>query len=122
MGPLLLVLAVVAVFWKLVLTKQYTFLDSPDPAYQVMPWLQVQVASLRQGSILLWDPYLWFGQPLLGQVQPAVVSPFTWLLALAPLRNGQIQMFYVHLWFVLVHCVAALFAYLLFRDLGCTRG
>jgi hypothetical protein len=37
--PLLVVAGVIAVFWKLVLTKQYTFVSSPDLANQVMPWL-----------------------------------------------------------------------------------
>ena len=120
--PLLVLAGVVAVFWKLVLTKQYTFLANPDQADQVMPWLGAQVYSIRHWSILLWCPYEWFGQSLIGQVQPGVTSPFNYLLALAPLHNGQIQVFYVDLWFVLIHCAAGLFAYWLFIDLGCTAG
>lgn len=115
--PALLVSAVITVFWKLALTKQYTFLESPDLANQVMPWLQAQVYAIRHWSVLLWDPYEWFGLPLLGQVQPGIASPFTFLLALAPLHDGHIQPFYVGIWFVLMHCVAALFAYCLLRDL-----
>jgi hypothetical protein len=120
--PLLVVAGVVAVFWKLALTKQYTFLANPDQADQVMPWLGAQVYSIRHWSILLWSPYEWFGQSLIGQVQPGVTSPFTFLLALAPLHNGQIQVFYVDLWFVLIHCAAGLFAYWFFADLGCAAG
>ena len=120
--PLLVVAGVIAVFWKLVLTKQYTFLGSPDLANQVMPWLGAQVYAIRHFSILLWSPYEWFGQSLVGQVQPGVTSPFTFLLALAPLHNGQIQIFYVHVWYVLIHCAAGLFAYWFFADLGCAAG
>ena len=120
--PLAVVAGVVAVFWKLVLTKQYTFLDSPDLANQVMPWLGAQVYAIRHGSVLLWTPYEWFGQSLIGQVQPGVASPFTFLLALAPLHNGQIQVFWVQIWYVLIHCAAGLFAYWLFIDLGCAAG
>ncbi|HWC97557.1 MAG TPA: hypothetical protein VG456_12420 [Candidatus Sulfopaludibacter sp.] len=115
--PVLLVMSVITVFWKLALTKQYTFLESPDNANQVMPWLQAQIYAIRHWSVLLWDPYEWFGQSLIGQVQPGVASPFTFLLALAPLHDGHIQPFYVCLWFVLMHCVAALFAYWFLRDL-----
>jgi hypothetical protein len=115
--PSLMLAGVIAVFWKLALTKQYTFLESPDLANQVMPWLQAQVFAIRHWSVLLWDPYEWFGQSLIGQVQPGVASPFTFLLALAPLHDGHIQPFYVHLWFVLMHCAAALFAYWFLRDL-----
>jgi len=115
--PVLLVFSVITVFWKLALTKQYTFLESPDNANQVMPWLQAQVYAIRHWSVLIWDPYEWFGQSLIGQVQPGVASPFTFLLALAPLHDGHIQPFYVCLWFVLMHCVAALFAYWFLQDL-----
>lgn len=120
--PLLTILGVVTVFWKLALTKQYTFLASPDLANQVMPWLQTQVWAIRHWFVMLWDPYEWIGQSLIGQVQPGVVSPFTFLLALAPLHQGQIQTFYVALWFVLIHCVAALFAYWFLRDQDCSAG
>ncbi len=87
-----------------------------------MPWLGAQVYAIRHFSILLWSPYEWFGQSLVGQVQPGVTSPFTFLLALAPLHNGQIQIYYVHVWYVLIHCAAGLFAYWFFADLGCAAG
>ena len=119
--PVLMLLGVVTVFFKLVLTRQFTFLEAGDGAYQVLPWLQLQVSAIRQGSVVLWDPYEWFGQSLIGQLQPAIASPFTFLLALAPLHDGHLNVFYVHIWFVLIHCVAALFAYGLFLDLGCGR-
>ena len=120
--PLLAVAGVVAVFWKLVLTKQYTFLASMDLANMVVPRLEAEVFAIRHWSVLLWNPYEWFGQPPVGQVEPSAVSPFTFLLALAPLHQGQIQFFYVHLWYVSIHCLAALFAYWLFRDLRCSPG
>jgi hypothetical protein len=120
--PLLVVLGVVTVFWKLVLTDQYTFLESPDLANQVMPWLQAQVYAIRHWSVLLWDPYEWNGQSLIGQVQPGTASPFTFLLALAPASHGQIQIYWVHIWFVLIHCCAGLFAYWLLADLECAAG
>jgi len=116
------VLGVITVFWKLALTKQYTFLASSDLANMVVPRLETAVYAIRHWSVLLWTPYEWFGQPTVGQVEPSAVSPFTFLLALAPLHNGQVQFFYIHLWFVLIHCIAALFAYWLFRDLGCSGG
>ena len=120
--PAAVVLAIVTVFWKLALTKQYTFLASPDLANMVVPRLEPVIDAIRHGSILLWNPYEFFGEPPIGQVQPGVTSPFTFLLALAPLHNGQVQFFYIHLWFVLLHCIAGLFAWRLFRELGCSAG
>jgi hypothetical protein len=121
-GPAAVVLGIVTVFWKLALTKQYTFLSSQDMANEVVPRLQPTIDAIRHGSILLWNPYEWFGEPPIGQVEPGITSPFTFLLALAPLHNGQVQFFYVQLWFVLLHCIAGLFAWRLFRELGCSGG
>jgi hypothetical protein len=121
-APLIVIAGVVTIFWKLVLTNQYSFLEHYDDANQVLPWLQVQVYAIRHWSLLLWDPYEWAGQSLVGQLQPGVFSPFTWLLALAPLDpTGHLRIATVHVWFVLLHVVAALFAYSLFRDLGCRK-
>src|SRR5579871_5979993 len=75
--PLLALLGVIAVFWKIALTKQYTFLASPDLANQVLPRLSAEVFDLQHFRIPLWSPYEWFGAPLLGEVEPAVASPFT---------------------------------------------
>ncbi|HUJ22843.1 MAG TPA: hypothetical protein VLX58_15020 [Bryobacteraceae bacterium] len=118
---LLLLVLIIGFFWKLVLTKQYTFLEAPDVANQVLPWLQVQAAALRQGTLALWDSYLFGGQSLIGQVQPAAASPITYLLLLAPLKDGHLRPEFVHYWFVLIHYLAALFAYFFFRDTGCRR-
>lgn len=121
-AALLLILLLVSIcFWKLAFTKQYTFLDSPDLANQVMPWYQMQARALRQGELALWDPYLWAGQPLLAQFQPGVSSPLLYLLLLLPLRDGYLRQDFVHWWFVLIHVLAGWFAYALFRELGVRR-
>ena len=119
---LVIIFAVVTVFWKLALTDEYTFLAHPDGASEVLPRLQAQVYAVRHWSIALWDPYSFLGMPLLGQMEPGIANPFNLLLALAPLQDGRIQFYYVDLWFVALHCFAAIFAYLLFRDLGVSRG
>ena len=72
-----------------------------------------------RASIPLWDPYLLGGQPLAGQVQPAVFSPLTWLLWLTPLDgSGHLQLAWIHAWFVLLHVLAGFFAYAFLRDLA----
>ena len=116
-GPVLLLLVCICFFWKLVLTKQYTWLDAPDLANQVMPWYQFEAEEFHRGHIPLWDPYLWGGQPLIGQAQPGVAYPPNWLLFLLPLRNGRIRESNLNWYFVLIHFQAALFCYWLCRDL-----
>ena len=111
-------LIVTTFYWKLTLTRQFTFLESLDQADQILPWLDLDVSALKHGTIPLWTPYEWDGQSLIGQVQPGVVNPFNYLLALLPTKNGHIQIACVHLWFVLIHLVAAWFAYFFLKDLN----
>ena len=119
-GPLILFLIVTGAFWKL-LTKQYTWLDQPDTANQVLPWLQFQAEEWHKGEFPLWDPHVFGGQPLVGQLQPGAAYPLNWALFLLPLRNGHIQQVWLHLYFVFTHLLAALFCYLLLIDLGRSR-
>jgi hypothetical protein len=119
---LVIAVCITIAFWKLAITNQYTFIESPDIGHQVLPWLEVQAAALHKGVVPLWDPYLLGGQPLAGQVQPAVFSPFTWLLIAAPLdRSGHISLAWFHAWFVLLHIFAGFFAYAFLRTLPARR-
>jgi len=113
----LLFLISVGFFWKIVLTNQYTWLEDPDLAHQVLPWLQFQAGEWHRGRVPLWDPYEWGGQSLIGQAQPGVAYPLNWLLFSLPLNNGWLRQSALHWYFVLIHFMAALFAYLLCRDL-----
>lgn len=120
-GPGVVAVLVAAFFWKL-LTRQYTWMDHPDMAYQVLPWLQFQASSWHRGEFPLWDPHVWGGQPLIGQMQPGAAYPLNWILFLLPLSaEGTIQTFWVNLYFVFTHILAGLFAYALCRDLQRTR-
>ena len=120
--PILLLAMTIGVFWKLVLTRQYTYFDSPDLTYQDAGWFQVQASAWHHGQIpLLWDPYLAGGQSLIGQMQPAPAYPLNWLLFMMSLRGGFIRLSNLNWYFVLIHFMAALAAYALCRDLGRSR-
>ena len=67
--PTLLLVICIGFFWKLVLTDQYTWLDSPDVAYRVLPSYQFQAGEWHAGRFPLWDPNDWAGQTLFGQLQ-----------------------------------------------------
>ena len=117
--PCLLLVLLVLAHWKLVLSNQFTWLDSPDIARQVLPWMQYQVGELQQGRVPLWDPFSWGGQPLLAQAQPGTANPVNWLLFLMPTRHGWIKQASLHWYFVLIHWAAAVFFYWFMRSLGC---
>jgi len=116
-GPVILFLLTVGIFWKLVLTNQFTWLDNPDFVNQVLPWYQFEAGAMHQGHFPLWDPYHWGGQSLIGQAQPGAAYPPNWILFLLPLRDGWIRQSNLHWYFVLIHYMGALFCYWLCRDL-----
>jgi hypothetical protein len=117
-GPAILFAIVIGMFWKLVLTRQYTWLNSPDTANLVLPWFQLQAAELHRWSLVFWDPYQWCGQPLIAQGQAGTAYPINWLLWAMPLHHTWLRHVYLNWYFVLIHFQAALFAYWLCRDLG----
>lgn len=120
-GPILLFLVVAGFYWQLVLTNQYQWFDNPDNVYQVIPWFEMQAKAWHSGSFPLWDPHQWLGQSLVGQVQPGVLYPLNWILFLMPLKYGHLNLGYLNWYFVAIHYLAALFSYLLCRDLKCSR-
>ena len=117
----LIAVLIIGAFWRIVLTDEYTWLDSPDLAFQVMPWFQVQAGEWHAGRVPLWDPYTWAGQPLLGQAQPGAAYPLNWLLFWMPLANGWIRQALMHWYLVALHLIAAAGLYRLARELGCAR-
>jgi hypothetical protein len=117
-GPFILLLIVTGFFWKLLLTNQYSWLQSPDLAYQVVPWFQYQAVQFHQHVFPTWDPFHYGGQPLLGQALPGLGYPPNWTLYALPLRDGHINYGWLNWYFMLIHYFAALFSYLFCRDLG----
>ncbi len=118
---LLLLLVTIGFYWKITLSKQYYWLDLGDVVYQVLPWLQFETATWQSGSFPLWDPRLWGGQPVAGQVQPGVLNPLNWILFSVPLKHGFIRIGTLNWYFVLIHYLAALFTYLCCRGRGLSR-
>ncbi len=96
-------------------------METPDLAYQVLPWYQFQARAWHEGVFPLWDPHQWSGQPVIGQMQPGGAFPLNWPLFLAPLKNGHLRRDYLHYHFVVMHLLAALFMYAFCRRLESSR-
>src|SRR5215813_9912054 len=116
--PGLLFAIVVCFFWKLTLTNQYTWLENPETANQLLPSYQFQAGEWHSRNIPTWDPYIDGGRPVFGQANNGASYPLNWLLFLAPLRRGWIRQSYLNWYFVLIHLQAALFCYWLCRVLN----
>jgi hypothetical protein len=107
----------VGFYRQLTLSSEYTWLENPDQALQVRPWLDYEARELHAGRIPLWDPYQVGGQSLIGQVQPGLANPLNWLLFAMPLGDGHIPLGVLHWYWVLIHWAAAAFCYALCREL-----
>lgn len=91
-------------------------------SHRFCPGISFRPAAWHAGRIPLWEPNQWFGQPLIGQAQPGVAYPLNWVLFALPLRDSLgIEPANLHTYFVLIHLMAAWFAYKLARELGCRR-
>ncbi|HEY2019063.1 MAG TPA: hypothetical protein VGH38_36405, partial [Bryobacteraceae bacterium] len=112
----------IGLFWKLTFSSGYTWLENPDQALQVRPWLDYEAREIHAARLPFWDPYHWGGQSLIGQVQPGLANPLNWILFAMPLRDGHIPFRVLNWYWVLIHFLAAAFAYALCRDLGAGYG
>lgn len=120
-APALLLAVVAGFYWKILLTSQFTWLENPDLANQVLPWYQMEAREIQRGYIPLWNPYEWGGHSMLGQMQPGLAYPLNWPVFLAPLRRGFIRYEVLHWYFAVIHFLGACFSYWLCRDLGASR-
>ncbi len=120
-APVLLLVIVIAFFWKVVLTNQYSWLESPDLAWQIVPWFQYQAVQFHQHVFPIWDPYQYAGQTLIGQDNPGLAYPLNWILFSLPLKDGHINIRYLDWYYMLIHYFGALFCYWLCRDLDRRR-
>lgn len=120
--PLVLLLIIAGFYWKLVFTYQYDWIWGPDLADQVLPWFEEEARQMQHSHFPLWDTHSWMGQPLLGQAQPGAAYPLNWLLWLVPRQQGHMRIWALQWYYVMIHFMAALFCYLLCRDLGRSRG
>jgi Bacterial membrane protein YfhO len=119
--PVLIFFIITGFYWKLTLTNQYDWVWGPDLAQQVLPWFEEEARQMQHRHIPLWDPHNWVGAPMLGQAQPGLAYPLNWILFLTPRAHGHLQMISFQWYFVVIHYMAALFCYLLCRDLGRSR-
>ena len=117
--PLLLVLTIVLFHWKLWLTNQYTWTESPDLMSQVLPSYQFSASEVHRGHLPLWDPYTWGGQPLHATMQASLAYPVHWLLLAAPLnKNGWLLGLALGWYYIVIRILVALGMYAFCRDLG----
>ena len=84
-----LLLAIVAFYWKIVFTSQFSMMTDSETVTQAYSWFHFWAESVRRGSLPLWDPYAFGGRSYIGEMQTAAFYPLHLVFALFPAnRNG----------------------------------
>jgi hypothetical protein len=110
------------IFWKLVLTGEYSILWSGDNALQAYAWYQFLVTSLHQHSFPFWNPYSEAGRLFIGEPTSGAFYPFNLLLAILPQNARGLAPAWGLEYMVVIHFfLASFFTYLLGRHLGLSR-
>ena len=114
-----LLLAIVAFYWKIVFTSQFSMMTDSETVTQAYSWFHFWAESVRRGSLPLWDPYAFGGRSYIGEMQTAAFYPLHLVFALFPAnRNGLLAPQLYHLYFVFAHVMAAYFMFALIREMG----
>jgi hypothetical protein len=110
--------AVVLAYWKPLFHSEFTLLAGGDMCTQTYPWFTLAASSLKRGVLPLWDPYVYAGKSMLGELQPAILYPLNWVFWLFPVAGGGVSLAAIQYLIALHFLLAAFFCYLLARSLG----
>ena len=115
---LLLLAAIVAYYWRIVFTRQYSMVTDPETVSQAYSWFHFWAQSIRHGVWPLWDPYAFGGRSYAGEMQMAGFYPLHLVFALfGPDRYGLLGERLYHGYFVFAHMIAAAAMFALIREL-----
>src|SRR4051794_33791172 len=114
--------AIVAFYWKIVFTRQFSMLTVGETVNQAYSWFHFWAESMRHGGVPLWDPYTFGGRSYIGEMQTAAFYPLHLVFALFPANSsGLLAPRLYHLYFVFTHLLAAYFMFALIREMGLNR-
>jgi hypothetical protein len=93
-----LALLCLAFFWDVLWLPGDRIVAGNDLINMFTHWLSFARASLQQGRLPLWNPYLSSGLPFVANPQPALFYPPTWLALLLPVPKALGLIVVLHLW------------------------
>jgi hypothetical protein len=114
---LMLALATLLAFWKVIFHREFTLLAGTDLSTAYFPWFDVAAYWLKRGVFILWDPYVYAGKLSMGEPQPGLYYPLNWLFMLFPARNGGMSPNSLQILMICDYFLASCFFYRLARSL-----
>lgn len=113
----LLLVEVLVFHWRVVFTSHYVL--PWDFRYFHLPMAELQAHALRMGQLPLWDPFSYFGRPLVANIQAQTFYPPRLLtLALNHVSGGGHLLYLLELQLIGHIFLAGAFTYLLLVRLG----
>jgi hypothetical protein len=120
--PVAILFVITVIFyWKILLVHQFSLLLGYEGANQAYAWFDYWVASLRAGTLPIWDPFTFSGHAFAGEMQTGAFYPPYLLFLLAPFRQGLLPPQLYHYFYALTHLVGAWLMYRLIREFGLSR-
>ncbi|MFQ5843222.1 MAG: hypothetical protein ACE5I8_12395, partial [Thermodesulfobacteriota bacterium] len=110
-GYLIALIILIMMYFPDVLSGQRIFVERDLPVF-FYPWVHFWVDELKNLSFPLWNPYLFSGEPLFANLQPAVLYPLSLIYFVLPLDVGFNYNILVHFF------LAGTFTFLLAREIS----
>ena len=105
-------------YYNQILFGNYYFFE--DFLYQYYPFRNFFATSLGKGIFPLWDPYVFSGMSLLGDIQSALFYPFNIILVLF-VRNDVLSFYALELQNILHILLAGIFTYMYAREIKLSK-
>lgn len=119
---LLFVLVALVLYWKVLVSGQYSYLTTHEAANQGYSWYNFSIAAIKRLEWPLWDPYSFCGRSFPGEMQTGAFYPVNLVLAMVPFnRHGVFSPQLYHVLYACTHVLAAYFFYRLLRFLSLDR-
>jgi hypothetical protein len=118
----LLALTFILVYWKTLLTDQFTLIVGTEGVNMSYAWFHFWVESIWKGHLPLWDPYTFAGGPFAALMLPSAFYPLHLLFTLVPMnQDGLVSPRLFHGYLALTHLLCAYFTFALLRELDRSR-
>ncbi len=105
-------------FFNQIIFGKYYFFE--DFLYQYYPFRSFFAMSIREGVFPLWDPYVFAGMSLVGDIQSALFYPFNIILIIF-VKKGVLSYYALELQNILHVLLAGVFTYMYAREIKLSK-
>ncbi|MEN6606353.1 MAG: hypothetical protein ABFD60_03845, partial [Bryobacteraceae bacterium] len=109
----------ILLYWKFLLTHQFSLLTGYEQANQAYAWYNYIAHSIKDGVWPIWDQFSHSGRNFAGEMQTAAFYPLNLLISAIPFNNkGLFSPALYHWIYFATHVLGAYFTFVFVRRLG----